>query len=242
MTLQSIRLGSASRAAGRDAPGGMTLIELMLVLALLAVIGSLAMPIFDQAFASVQLRRAADQVLAAWSQARADAIDSGRIQQFRFVLEGALYRIDPWVAEQEGQSGAADSDGSRASTAASAGARSSTSRTASTNRSDDPTNAAREAPEPRKLNERFTFFSGEQLATDPQTQQRAAVTLQAQGWQAGENWSEPVLFFPDGSTSTASVVVTDTKRFVRLSLRGLTGVARASGVLTREELQRQAGR
>ena len=45
-----------SRTAARA--GGMTLIELLLVMALLVVIGSLVAPVFTGSFGSVRLRRA----------------------------------------------------------------------------------------------------------------------------------------------------------------------------------------
>jgi hypothetical protein len=51
----------------------------------------------------------------------------------------------------------------------------------------------------------------------------------------------PILFFPDGAASQATVVLqNDRSQYVRLTIRGLTGVARASAVLTREEMDRGA--
>ena len=42
-------------------------------------------------------------------------------------------------------------------------------------------------------------------------------------------WSTPILFFPDGTASQATVVLqNDRSQYVRLTIRGLTGVARAS--------------
>src|SRR5215207_2670818 len=61
---------------------GMTLVELLVVLALLVVIGSIVVPVFTGSFASVRLRRAGDQVLTRWSQARARAIETGEVYQF----------------------------------------------------------------------------------------------------------------------------------------------------------------
>src|SRR5687768_6658103 len=56
---------------------GLTLIELLLVLVLLVVMGSLVMPVFTGGFASVRLRRAGDQVMTRWANARARAVESG---------------------------------------------------------------------------------------------------------------------------------------------------------------------
>src|SRR5215208_6937487 len=81
----SLNLYSGRRFNPRAEPGaaafvrrrGMTLVELLVVLALLVVIGSIVVPVFTGSFASVRLRRAGDQVLTRWSQARARAIESG---------------------------------------------------------------------------------------------------------------------------------------------------------------------
>jgi hypothetical protein len=46
-----------------------------------------------------------------------------------------------------------------------------------------------------------------------------------------ENWSPPILFKPDGTTSDASVVLqNDRGETIRVTLRGLTGIASASEV------------
>jgi len=72
----------------KDCRRGMTLFELLLVLMLLVVVGSLAVPLFEGSFASIRLRRGTDRVLATWTQARRQAIDSGLIYQFRFQPAG----------------------------------------------------------------------------------------------------------------------------------------------------------
>ena len=79
----------------------MTLVELLLVLALLVVVGSLAAPLYEGSFSSLRLRRGTDQVLASWSEARTHAIEAGKIYQFRFEPEGGKYRVDPWAGGLE---------------------------------------------------------------------------------------------------------------------------------------------
>jgi len=44
----------------------------------------------------MRLRRGADQLLAAWSNARTQAIETGQIYQFRFEQESGNYQIEPW--------------------------------------------------------------------------------------------------------------------------------------------------
>src|SRR5215213_9960109 len=77
---------------------GMTLVELLVVLALLVVIGSIVVPVFTGSFASVRLRRAGDQVLTRWSQARAQAIETGEVFQFTYTPETGSYQVGPWVS------------------------------------------------------------------------------------------------------------------------------------------------
>jgi Tfp pilus assembly protein FimT len=75
----------------------MTLVELLVVLALLVVIGSIVVPVFTGSFSSVRLRRAGDQVLTRWAQARALAIEHGETYQFTFTPESGTYQVGPWM-------------------------------------------------------------------------------------------------------------------------------------------------
>jgi len=53
----------------------------------------------------------------------------------------------------------------------------------------------------------------------------------AAGSSSSVRWSPPIVFYPDGTTSTAQVVMkNEHDRQVRLSLRGLTGVVRVDSV------------
>jgi type II secretory pathway pseudopilin PulG len=199
----------------------MTLVELLVVLALLVVIGSIVVPVFTGSFASVRLRRAGDQVLTRWSQARARAIETGEAYQFQFTPESGAYQVEPWMAVMEVGVGA-----SRAAPSATAA---STSDAASVT-SDDSA-----AVQSRSLPEKITFHGGELVVEDALSRERQVASMKS----AGDELSTPILFFPDGTTSEASVVLAnDRNQFVRLTLRGLTGVGRATEILSREELQK----
>ena len=56
--------------------------------------------------------------------------------------------------------------------------------------------------------------------------------------QTMQNWSQPILFYPDGSTSEARLFLSNQagQRFVAIRLRSLTGIPVVSGVLSPEEL------
>ncbi len=214
----------------RVARSGMTLVELLVVLALLVVIGSIVVPVFTGSFASVRLRRAGDQVLTRWSQARARAIETGEAYQFRFTPETGAYRVEPWTnLVEEGVAGSRST--------------SSTSTASDANSSSPETSDDSAAVQSRSLPEKITFHAGQlavalsrpsAVSSGPNGERQVA-SMQS----VGDELSTPILFFPDGTTSEASVVLAnDRNQFVRLTLRGLTGVGRATEILSREELQK----
>jgi len=215
----------------------MTLIEILVVLALLVVIGGLVVPVFEGSIASVRLRRAGDQVITGWSRARAEAIESGQPYQFRFTPDTGKFVIEPWgglLGEQgmsaSGAPAAGSTNTTTASTSTSASSSSSTSAANSTDAAAATTTVASTA-----LPEEIVFQSGELGVEDFQSGERSVAALQ----DAQASLSAPILFFPDGTASEASVLLTNGKKqFVRVTLRGLTGVGRASEILTQEELQR----
>ena len=74
-----------SRQRVSDAPrgacavrAGVTLIELLLVLALLVILATLAYPAYVGPMKNQQLRRSADQIRSAWGQAQVQAMKTGR--------------------------------------------------------------------------------------------------------------------------------------------------------------------
>lgn len=226
---------SSSRTAARSGPArraasGMTLIEILVVLALLVVIGGLVIPVFEGSIASVRLRRAGDQVVTGWSRARAEAIESGQPYQFRFTPDTGTFVIEPWnglLGEQGTASTATSTTGSTSATTTSTTTSTTSSSTSSTATSSAVTNTA--------LPDEIVFQSGELAVEDFQSGERSVASLQ----DVGESLSTPILFFPDGTASEASILLTNGKKqFVRVTLRGLTGVGRASEVLSQEELQR----
>ncbi len=187
---------------------GLTLFEVLLVLVLLVVVGSLAMPLFEGGFASVRLRRATDQVLASWSETRARAIETGQIQQFRFQPESGSYRSEPWFPEE------------------------------TLPVVEEPTALVTDtAPiEDINLPEQVVFAEGDVQVFEPTVGPQ--VTPMAQGGSG--LWSSPILFFPDGSSSAASVLLRNEKQvFQRATLRALTGTARSSELLSEEEAERR---
>lgn len=214
---------------------GMTLIELLVVLALLTVIGAMVVPVFTGSIASVRLRRAGDQVLTGWSRARAEAIETGEIYQFCFTPETGTFVVEPWngMMGEESTTSTSTAAGNSSSTAASTSATSAAATSSATSTPGGLTTTS--GATKGALAEEIVFQNGELAIEDAESGERSVTSLQ----ETGAATSTPILFFPDGTASQASVLLTNGKKqFVRLTLRGLTGAGRASEVMTQEELQR----
>lgn len=189
---------------------GMTLVELLLVLVLLVIVASLAIPILDSSFSSVRLNRACDQVMADFSRARAEAIESGQIYQFLFAPKESNYKLGPWNELED----EVDSQQTVATT-------------------------EKLWSEEKTLPEQITFSDG-QISIETQLGEEESGSLLTAD---STEWSSPIFFFPDGSTSNASVLLENEQQlFQRITLRALTGVARASESLSQEEVQRLKNR
>jgi general secretion pathway protein H len=75
-------------------PAGFTLVELIVVLAILAAFAALAAPSFSRTIASARLRSGASEVRATLARARSLAVAGGRIRSVVFDLEKREYGID----------------------------------------------------------------------------------------------------------------------------------------------------
>jgi prepilin-type N-terminal cleavage/methylation domain-containing protein len=74
---------------------GFTLMELMLVLALMVVLAAISYPSIDALYGTFRVTAAGDAVRAAWAQARAHAVNEGCAYRFGIVSGGASYRVAP---------------------------------------------------------------------------------------------------------------------------------------------------
>jgi len=195
----------------RDAQRGMTLLELLLVLAIVVVVGALAVPMLRGPLENQRLRKSADLIRAEWNRARVRAMKSGRIQVFRSNNETGEYSLQAWVADTDDQESTND-----------------------TIRFGAPASSSGSNPmqDTRTLPEGIVFVGG-----DASSDSRGA-QLQNTFAPPDSTQARPILFYPDGTTSTARLAVSNEKRnyYVVLSLRGLTGIAQASDLVTAQEL------
>jgi prepilin-type N-terminal cleavage/methylation domain-containing protein len=77
---------------------GFTLLELLLILAILVVIGAAAYPTLSSMYGDVKVKAAADQVRAAWVEARAEAIEDGREYAFGVEKDTGKFRVAPAIS------------------------------------------------------------------------------------------------------------------------------------------------
>jgi prepilin-type N-terminal cleavage/methylation domain-containing protein len=72
---------------------GLTLVEVILVLALLVVIGGVSAPLLEGSFSRAGLQNGADMLRGAWGRARLAAMESGSTHVFRYEIRGSRYLI-----------------------------------------------------------------------------------------------------------------------------------------------------
>ena len=186
---------------------GLTLVEVILVLALLVVIGAVSMPLLESSFSRAGLHSAGDTLRGAWAKARLAAMQSGQTCVFRYEPNGSRFQIATLNELELPETSALQPDA--------AGTR-------------------REAVDmlrlPRnRLPDGVVFAAGD-VATS--TQLLATLPGAADG-----PWSQPILFYPDGTTSDASVLLSNSRQtMIRVTLRGLTGISNTTDV-TSEALQ-----
>jgi Tfp pilus assembly protein FimT len=197
--------------AGHRRRRALTLLEILLVLGLLVILASLALPAMERPLATHRLRQAGDSLRTEWARARNQAIASGQALAFHCNLgerTGSLERME----ESDGSSPSLSSvdDGSLAA--------------------DDGSTRLSQAD--FSLPENVTFAQAEaEEESDLSTTEAAP---QAVGSSAASS-SPSIVFYPDGSTSTARVILKNERdQLVEVSLRGLTGIATVGEVYSAE--------
>jgi type II secretory pathway pseudopilin PulG len=180
----------------------LTLVEIILVLSLLVIIAAVSAPLLSGSMSRARLGHGGEMLRTAWGRARLAAMQSGETYVFRYESEGSRYQIN------------------------------------SLSSLTTPGAAAVEASliaEPEEVEDIDIFrqsqdilpqgivFSAGQLAAVPQL---AAAAVSTDG-----GWSAPILFYADGSTSDAVILLAnDRQATLRVTLRGMTGISRASEI------------
>lgn len=183
---------------------GFTLLEMLLVLAVMIALISIVWPSIMRLYADHQLKQSVEEVRLRMASIRIKALDAGIIYQFRFEPDGTHFLVAPYEADDYGVDESQSDRGMDSSTFHFAG----------------------EMPEGLQFRAGTeNLFGTERLPEDmlrqfPNSHDLSEVT-----------WSPPLLFYSDGTASDAALEVVDAKhQMIRISVRGLTGAVKVSRV------------
>lgn len=184
---------------------GFTLMEMMLVLAVLAVFASLTVPSVVRMYRARRLSEAAEHVRALAASARVRAIETGLIYQFCTETNGTHFVVAPFEPDHlnsgnVGQNGQPMSLASRAS-------------------GNLPKGYTLTASFPGIVTTAGVTPAGHKIASG------SLDGLPNAGELSNLNWSNPVLFNPDGAAnSDTEITVTDSwSQEIRIRVRAFTG-------------------
>jgi Tfp pilus assembly protein FimT len=186
----------------------LTLLEILLVLALMVIVLAVAVPTLSGSLSNQRLKKSADVVRGAFSRARVEAMRTGQIQAFHSQVAGNKYDTGPWYLADD----AVDAE--------------STTNTDIAASSGVPRHLINDETA-QTLPDGIEFVSGVEIA-DERTETIAGEVADAspESGRYDTPWSPPILFYPDGTTSDARVVLRNKRGWtVAVELRGLTGVA-----------------
>ncbi|MGD0382278.1 MAG: hypothetical protein ABSA77_02075 [Thermoguttaceae bacterium] len=213
----------------------------MLTLCLLVIIGAMAWPQLEKTFSYQRLRKSADIVRTQWSKARVEAMRMGAIRVFRYEIEGNKYRIDMLTSDP-----AALLNGTTVDPASNDSAQSLLANNTGSSQNNSSLNAAPACLE-QTLPKDVFFVSSQTglgaltgtITNNTSTDNNSSVGdmpssdayVASNVASAGSGWSEPIFFYPDGTTSNAQLLLRNKEgRMIELFLHGLTGIVKVSDV------------
>jgi prepilin-type N-terminal cleavage/methylation domain-containing protein len=193
-----------------------TLLELLLTLSVLAAIAAVAIPQLGLLLGDRRVVRAGEQLRVEMTRLRVDAMREGRVMMMEGMIEGNSFRIKPFFSSTDSTE-ALDQTGSQASLLTGA------AQAVAVPITQDPAAAEETIELPEDVRVLSVGVVSAARATEIEQQ-----TLQNQG----QGWSRPILFFPDGSTSTAAITLShESVGRVVVKIRGITGDVMVSEVL-----------
>jgi prepilin-type N-terminal cleavage/methylation domain-containing protein len=186
---------------------GLTLMEVLLVLAIVAIVAALTWPVLQKPLATRRLHSAADEVRTEWCQARIEAMRSGQTYAFRYELGGDRFYTEP----EHGLNGTT-SDGDAAAVNSPAGG-------VKSGALSDVALSTENKTLPRGIK-----FSGEHAA--PSTTPASTPAATPSQTQPAGGWSDPIFFYPDGTASDVQLtLICNESCTLRVLLRGSTATA-----------------
>ena len=216
------RLAAGGR--GFSAARGFTLLELMIVLAILVMLIALVWPSLRRPVMRSAAQQASRQLVRDLARARMAAIDSGQIVALRFELGGTRYVVK--LAESLGDSEGSDGTAPEVTAEGDAG---------NASVADTPTDFGFEA----QLDEDVVFRDPSEVNNDElppgstlremledERQETEEVKPLIDNERAEQAFSTPVFFYPTGRAENAVFVLQGPDGYrVTVKLRGLTGAA-----------------
>jgi prepilin-type N-terminal cleavage/methylation domain-containing protein len=192
-----------------------TLLELLLTISVLAAIAAVAIPQVGILLGDRRVVRAGDQLRVEMTRLRVDAMREGRVMMIEGMIEGNSFRVKPFFSIADSTE-ALDQTGSQAGLLTGA-----TQGVVVPIIEDESSEKSIELPEDVTVTS-VGVVSAERASEIEQ------LTIAGQG----QGWSRPILFYPDGSTSTASITLSHKSLGrVIVKIRGITGDVTVSGVL-----------
>jgi type II secretory pathway pseudopilin PulG len=187
---------------------GFTIVELLLALTILVSLAAVVVPSFTGLLNDRRLARAGDQLRVEMMQARLAAMRTGRIYMLELKVATDEVRLRPWV-DMNDMTETLDQTGGSSALLMGGNA------IGSTLQAVDVEAESKESTLPES-----TTVAEVQVQSSPRS---FMIDSQARAG-AQEGWGQPILFYPDGTSSTAAVTLSSegVGRVVVL-LRGLTG-------------------
>ncbi|MCP4191455.1 MAG: prepilin-type N-terminal cleavage/methylation domain-containing protein [Planctomycetaceae bacterium] len=211
-------------AFGRGSSKAFTLLEVLLVIAIMVAVLAVALPVMRGSFDVQRLRKAGETIQTEWAKARNQAIKTGKVHVFQHALYSDQYvttlqtSLENMLAELSDETNETGGSFSQ---------------------NDSPFNSSsnyKQLPE-------GIFFMGADVRMDSRTTyemtsfeaapvvQDYSATSDAQEVTGEIRWGMPIFFFPDGTTSGATLALADDdQKSLTVSLRALTGISRVGTV------------
>ena len=213
---------------------GFTLFELLVVAALIIVIGGLIYPALTSTTETQSLIRSGDTVRTFFARSRNEAMRSGQTLALRYQIGGNQFIIEPWDT--------GDSNVESSMSASNFNVLGQLQQATNTERNV----TKRLLQQVQTLPDKVVFAAGTQafdsraiVQNDPTLNPNAANVDTSSATDLVDGvWSQPILFYPDGSTSQSEVRIgtDDLQIFVLVRIRGLTGIAYVTKIMTQIEV------
>jgi prepilin-type N-terminal cleavage/methylation domain-containing protein len=215
MVVATVNQGRDHRAtslSAHDPRRAFTLLELLLSLVVFAAIASIALPGAALLLADRKIVRGADQLRIEMTRMRVDAMRSGRVMMIEAAIDGNTFRSRPYFS-------ATDSVESSDQSSGQSGLISGADQAVVTAITIDPS-----ATDEFEIPQELTIQSVQVVTAARGAEISQAATFNQDVGGEGKQWSQPILFYPDGTTSTAAVTIADdVYGKVIVKLRGITG-------------------